>query len=146
MPLNIVRYEDHTAWREPGVPEPEDLRRLLDQGFHPPAGCLLLAYDPETPEKIIGMAGFIRVTEDVCEARRAVVGWNHQKRGVGRALLQRLIHEARLTGYAGMRVQVSAGVPALVAFYQRMGFVPAPAEYQVPGWLRMELALRGTAA
>ncbi len=140
MALSIVRYEDG-GWRDAAKAATPDLERLVETWFRPPGGCLLLAYDPESQPAVLGMAGFSRVTEAVCEARNVVVDWGAQGKGIGRTLMEALMAEARGRGYGGMRAEAPESVPALVAFYEHAGFVRAPAEMQRAGFVRFERAL-----
>src|SRR5947209_20545473 len=112
MALSIVRYED-AGWRDAAKAVTPELERLVEAYFRPPGGCLLLAYDPESQPPVLGMAGFSRVNEAVCEARNVVVDWGAQGKGLGRALMEALATEARGRGYAGMRAEAPEGVAAL---------------------------------
>jgi GNAT superfamily N-acetyltransferase len=87
------------------------------------------------------MAGFSRVAEAVCETRNVVVDWGAQGKGLGRALMESLVVEARGRGYAGMRAEAPEDVPALVAFYEHAGFVRSPPEMQRAGFVRFERVL-----
>jgi GNAT superfamily N-acetyltransferase len=140
MPLQIVRFED-PIWRQPGVQPPQALVNEAAAHFQPPHGVLLLAYDPDTKERIIGAAGFVRVTGKICEARRVVVAWEHQKKGVGRQLMATLIATAMAAGYEGIRTQIPDNVPDLAAFFEKSGFHRSPPEFQSPGHIRLERLL-----
>jgi predicted GNAT family acetyltransferase len=94
----------------------------ITRKFAPPEGCLLLAYDPDTPEKVIGCAGYERISPDICGASRIVVAWPYQKHGVGRHLVAELISQAAAAGYHTMRVRVPRAVPALTSFLLKLGF------------------------
>jgi len=140
MALQVMRFDD-MDWRRPDAPVPEAVAKLVSSDFTPPEGLLLVGYDAETSEKIIATAGFRRVTPAVCETRNVVVFWGHQTKGVGRAMVERLLIEAKNTGYSGIRAEVPDTVPALVAFYEKMGFDRAPPEFQRPGFVRFERAI-----
>jgi len=140
MSLRIMPFDD-MDWRRPGAPVPDAVAALVSSDFTPPAGLLLVGYDAETQEKIIATAGYRRVTPEICEARNVVVYWGHQTKGVGRALMDRLLAEARNAGYTGMRAEAPDSVPALIAFYNKTGFTRAPIEFQRPGFIRFERAL-----
>lgn len=140
MALQVMKFDD-LGWRNPGAPVPEVVGKLVSSDFVPPGGLLLVGYDGETKEKIVATAGFRRVTEEVCEARNVVVFWGYQKKGVGRAMMERLLVEAREAGYKGMRAEAPEDVPALVEFYVKMGFARSPAEFQRAGFVRFERAV-----
>jgi GNAT superfamily N-acetyltransferase len=140
MSLSIVRYED-PRWRDSSKVITPDLERLVETYFRPPGGCLLLAYDPESQPPVLGMAGFARISETICEARNIVVDWNAQGKGIGRTMMEALFQEARQRGYAGMRAEAPENIPALIGFFEHEGFTRAPAEFQRPGFIRFERML-----
>jgi putative acetyltransferase len=140
MALQVMRFDD-MDWRRPDAPVPEAVAKLVTSDYTPPAGLLLIGYDAQTQEKVIATAGFRRVTPAVCEARNVVVFWGYQGKGVGRAMMERLLTEAKNVGYTGIRAEIPDTVPALVTFYDKMGFERAPAEFQRPGFVRFERSL-----
>jgi GNAT superfamily N-acetyltransferase len=142
MPVTIIRYED-PIWRQPSAQSAQEPPLLQgdDAALQPPTGCLLLAYDPDTPHKILGSAGFVRVTHTVCEARRVVVHWDYQHKGIGKQLLAALLTEAKNAGYTGIRTQIPANLPALATFFEHAGFHRSPDEFQSPTQLRLERQL-----
>jgi GNAT superfamily N-acetyltransferase len=140
MALQVLKFDD-PGWRSPGAAVPEVVQKLVSTDFVPPAGLLLIGHDAESKEKIVATAGFRRVTEAVCEARNVVVFWGYQQKGVGRAMMERLLAEARAAGYRGMRAEAPAEIAPLAAFYLKMGFVRSPPEFQRPGFVRFERAL-----
>jgi GNAT superfamily N-acetyltransferase len=101
---------------------PADIVAEVEGKFGPPDGCLLLAYDPDTPEKVIGTAGYVKLQAGLCEASRVVVGWPYQKKGIGRGLMAALMAEARLAGYHTMWIRIPADTTALMEFFTRLGF------------------------
>jgi GNAT superfamily N-acetyltransferase len=140
MALTFVRYEE-AGWRDEAKVVTPELERLVEAYFRPPGGCLLLAYDAEARPAVLGMAGFSRVNEEVCEARNVVVDWSAQGQGIGRELMLALMEEARGRGYVGMRAEAPESVPALVGFFEHAGFVQAPVEMQRAGFVRLERML-----
>ena len=121
MPVRYIRFET-PGWRDASRSTHPAVAMEMDGKFRPPDGCLLLAYDPDTPEKVIGSAGFAKLQAGLCEASRIVVGWPYQKKGIGRGLMAALMTEARRAGYHTMRIRVPTNVPALVEFITRQGF------------------------
>lgn len=110
-----------------------------------PKGRLLLAVDGDRP---LGCVAFRELGAGVCEMKRLYVypGW-HGK-GVGRALVSTLIHEAKLAGYSTMRLDTGPNQIEAQTLYQRAGFRVIPPYYAVPDELRswlvfMELDLAG---
>ena len=98
----------------------------LKRDFAVPSACFIMAYDDRSAQKIIGVGGIRDMGGYSCEVKRLVVWWDFQKMGVGRQLLEMLIKQAVIRGYRKMRVQVPTSVPALVRFYQKMGFAEVP--------------------
>jgi GNAT superfamily N-acetyltransferase len=123
MAVDIIPYRlDDLRWFNPALILPPEFLEEIRTELSPPDGCLLVAFDPDTSMRIIGCAGFRKIRADVCEAKRVVVGWDHQGQGVGVQLMTALLQEARQRGYRTMQAAAPAGVPALVAFYERMQF------------------------
>jgi ribosomal protein S18 acetylase RimI-like enzyme len=102
---------------------------------------LLLA---EYRSELAGCVALHKLESGICEMKRLYLRPQLRGRGVGRALAESLIAEARTIGYRKMRLDTVAPVmPNAVAMYRRLGFVeiepyrPNPIE----GALYMELAL-----
>ncbi len=121
VPVRYMRYET-PGWRDPSAALPPAMSGEIRDLFMPPQGCLLLAYDPDAPQNVVGSAGYTRIGPGVCEARRVVVGWAHQRKGIGRGLMDALVAEARREGYRTMHAAAPSNVPALVSFFERLGF------------------------
>jgi GNAT superfamily N-acetyltransferase len=102
----------------------------------PPAGCVAL--------RDMGERAGARAGERVAEAKRLFVLPEGRGRGVGAALLARLVAEARAAGYGALRLETLPGeMDAAIAMYRRAGFRPiAPyVAAPVPGALYLELEL-----
>jgi GNAT superfamily N-acetyltransferase len=69
--------------------------------FMPPAGCLLLGYVDDHP---IGIACLRALSDNIGEIKRMYVRPQARNRGIGRALLSRLLDEARQIGYERLRL------------------------------------------
>jgi ribosomal protein S18 acetylase RimI-like enzyme len=113
----------------------------LPGDYVPPDGRLLLA---EYRSELAGCVALHKLESGICEMKRLYLRPQLRGRGVGRALAESLIAEARTIGYRKMRLDTVAPVmPNAVAMYRRLGFVeiepyrPNPIE----GALYMELAL-----
>ncbi|MCU0612511.1 MAG: GNAT family N-acetyltransferase [Candidatus Eisenbacteria bacterium] len=84
-----------------------------------PSGCLLLA---RLEGKAAGCVGVRAFAERICEMKRMYVRPTLQHRGVGRALAQGALHEARAMGYRVMRLDTLASMEAARALYRSLGF------------------------
>ena len=150
--------------REPSANELDDVRALfreyekwLDydlcfQGFEaelaglpgryaPPSGRLWLA---EVHGQLAGCVGLRSLDANVCEMKRLYVRDFARGKGVGRALAQRVLEDARAIGYRAMRLDTLPDrMQAANALYDALGFREIPAYYDnpLPGVRYMELAL-----
>lgn len=110
--------------------------------YAPPSGRLLLA---EVGGEVAGVIALRAFDEDgVCEMKRLWVRPVFQGHGVGRALAERLVAEARAIGYRAMRLDTLPDrMKSANALYDSLGFRDIPAYYAnpLPGVRYMELAL-----
>ncbi len=109
--------------------------------YAPPDGRLLLA---EYRRELAGCVALHKLESGICEMKRLYLRPQLRGRGVGRALAEGVIAEARTIGYRKMRLDtVEPVMPNAVAMYRRLGFVeigPYRAN-PIDGALYMELAL-----
>jgi putative acetyltransferase len=109
--------------------------------YDPPEGRLLLA---EFDSEFAGCVALRKLEGGICEMKRLFVRPQFRGKGLGRALAQRIIIEAREIGYTRMRLDtVEPFMKDAVAMYRRLGFVEvAPyCENPIAGALYMELQL-----
>jgi GNAT superfamily N-acetyltransferase len=88
-----------------------------------PGGRLLLARAGEDP---IGVAALKPVDGATAEVKRMYVRPQGRGRGVGRALLQRLVEDARSEGYRTARLESMRFMTEAHALYRSFGFVDIP--------------------
>ena len=121
----------------------DDMQTLAK--FMPPYGRLLLA---EFDEQIAGLACMKKLNDTLCEVKRMYVRPAYRGRGLGRALVQRLIDDAKQMGYSIMRLDSARFMKAAHALYRSTGFQEIesyegseiPTEFQ-QHWVFMELQL-----
>ena len=111
--------------------------------YRPPHGLLLFATCDGAPA---GCVALRRLDPDVGEMKRMYVDGRFRGKGVGVALTERLLADARSLGYRRMRLETSIRQAESQGLYRRFGFVPAAPYYEVAnglrGWLVfMELEL-----
>jgi GNAT superfamily N-acetyltransferase len=134
-PELVDRYFDKAAF--------EAELAALPGSFAPPRGRLLLASEDG---RALGCAALRDLGQDIGEVKRMYVADAARGRGVGRALGERLIAEARDAGYGRLRLDTSVRQAEAIGLYERLGFRRIAAYYEVPegmtDWLLFyELAL-----
>jgi GNAT superfamily N-acetyltransferase len=113
--------------------------------FAPPEGRLLLA---ERERQIIGIACLRKISAEIGEVKRMYVRPAFRGQGIGRALVERLIAEARQAGYRRLRLDSARYMKSAHALYRSVGFteIDAYPESEIPPdfqahWVFMELRL-----
>jgi putative acetyltransferase len=103
-----------------------------------PTGCMLLAIRGQEPA---GCVALRQIGEGICEMKRLFVRPAYRGQGIGRALAQAVIEQARRIGYKRMRLDTVLE-PAR-SLYRSLGFRPIPPYQHVPieGVAFMELEL-----
>ncbi|MFB0555358.1 MAG: GNAT family N-acetyltransferase [Phycisphaerae bacterium] len=105
-----------------------------------PKGCLLLAiYKGQSA----GCVGLRKLSEGVCEMKRLYVREKFRGLGIGRALTEAVIEQARRIGYNYMRLDTVPAMEAARALYVSVGFKQiGPYRYNpIEGAVFMELRL-----
>jgi GNAT superfamily N-acetyltransferase len=128
-----------------------DIKSMLERDmselekFCPPDGRLLLA---KYVDDIAGLACMHKIQVLTCEIKRMYVRPKFRKKGVGRALVERLLVEARCIGYTRVRLDSARFMQAAHSLYRSMGFKeisPYP-ESEIPdafkpNWIFMEMTI-----
>jgi ribosomal protein S18 acetylase RimI-like enzyme len=111
--------------------------------YTPPTGRLLLAIHAAKPAGCVALRD---LGDGICEMKRMFVYTDLHGRGIGRALADRVVTEARDAGYERMRLDTSVGQAAAIGLYKSAGFRLIAPYYSLPDdikhWLVfMELSL-----
>jgi ribosomal protein S18 acetylase RimI-like enzyme len=95
-----------------------------------PNGAILLA---EVDGQPVGVVAVKPLDENgVCEMKRLYVQPNHRNRGIGRALGNAILDEARTLGYDVMRLDTVESMTAARSLYRSLGFEERSAYYHNP--------------
>ena len=114
----------------------------LPGAYTPPDGRLLFALHGN---KIAGCIALRKIGDEACEMKRLYVRPEFRGKRIGRALVERLIREAREIGYMRMRLDtLPAKMDEAIALYRSLGFREIEPYYHNPvaGALFMELLLK----
>jgi putative acetyltransferase len=97
--------------------------------YSPPRGRLLLALKDGQPA---GCAALHEIDAQACEMKRMFVYPQFQGQGVGRALAEALIQEARTIGYTSILLDTSFRQAEAQGLYQSLGFKRIKPYYELP--------------
>jgi len=113
----------------------------LPGDYVPPEGRLLLATHEGAPA---GCVALHNLEPGICEMKRLYVRPQFRGKGLGRALAERVIAEARQIGYQRLRLDtVEPMMKAAVAMYRQLGFreIAPYRDNPIEGALYMELVI-----
>jgi putative acetyltransferase len=113
----------------------------LPGDYSPPEGRLLLA---EFEGRLAACVALHKLDSGICEMKRLYLRPQFRGKGVGRALAERIIGEARQIGYQRMRLDtVEPVMKDAVAMYRKLGFkeIPPYCANPMAGVIYMELEL-----
>lgn len=92
---------------------------LLPGKYVSPDGCLLLAFWRGVPA---GVVAYQTIENGICEMKRMFVLPDFQGKGIGKALAQRLIDEAKKAGFSYMRLDTHPWMTTAQGLYEKLGF------------------------
>jgi GNAT superfamily N-acetyltransferase len=107
-------------------PEFQNFAQELDSlpgAYAAPKGRLLLARIEDQPA---GSAAFRPLNAHSCEAKRLYVRPEHRRKGIGKALLGRLLADARAAGYSDMYADTLSTMESALLMYKEVGFAEVP--------------------
>jgi ribosomal protein S18 acetylase RimI-like enzyme len=87
--------------------------------YAPPKGSLLIAYHDDKPAGCVALRS---LGDGVCEMKRMFIPTGLRGLGIGRALADRIIADARKAGYRRMRLDTSRRQTEAIRLYERSGF------------------------
>lgn len=128
--------------RTPGVEYVHADAAGLPGPYVAPRGGLWLAM---VAGRAVGCVALRPLSAEAAEVKRLFVERGHRGHGVGRALMERVISEARSRGYATLRLGTLDDMEAAKTLYHSLGFAPVP-RYRPDEMVDtrfFELALRG---
>jgi len=113
----------------------------LPGAYARPAGGLMLGFDDDVPA---GCVAFRPLEPAVSELKRLYVRPAARGKGWGRRLAERVVSEARASGYERMRLDTLPSMHAAHRLYLEMGFreIPAYRHNPVAGTRYLEIDLR----
>lgn len=101
--------------------------------YAPPHGCLLLAF---VDGKVAGCGALRRIREvdyaNACEMKRLYVRPGFRRFGLGRALAEALLDEARRSGYSHILLDTLDEMETARELYASLGFEEIPPYYFNP--------------
>jgi GNAT superfamily N-acetyltransferase len=136
-------FEEYAAWLAVDLCFQGFAEELstLPGAYAPPRGRLLLAGPPDAP---VGCIALRPLPEPgVGEVKRLYVRPAARGTGVGCALVEAILREARSIGYRELKLDTLEWMSDARRLYGRLGFAQCPAYYHnpLPGAVYMRLAL-----
>lgn len=97
--------------------------------FAPPSGRLLLAHYDGIPAGTVALRD---LGNQICEMKSMFVESQYLGKGIGRALTEAIIQEARIIGYTKMRLDTGPRQVAAQTLYRSLGFREIKPYYELP--------------
>ncbi|PUZ23895.1 carbonic anhydrase [Chitinophaga costaii] len=107
----------------------EEELETLPAGYASPTGALFIA---KVDGKLAGSVAIRAFDNTTCEMKRLFVRDQYKKQGVGRALAEAALEEARVLGYKRIVLDTLAHMRPAIKLYTSLGFQPIAAYYDNP--------------
>jgi putative acetyltransferase len=141
---NFLKKELHEyanlPWLAQYYQDFEEETANLPNSYRPPEGFLLVA---KYERQLAGCVALVKLNEDTCEMKRLFVRPKYQRLGIGRALCEAIIEQAKKAGYRNMRLATALDLPKVL--YKSLGFKEiapfADVPTEIKGVVFMELKL-----
>ena len=117
----IDRYFDDGAFEEELASLPGD--------YAPPMGSLLIAYQDGQPAGCVALRD---LGDGACEMKRMFIPTTFRGLGIGRALADHVLADARTVGYRLIRLDTSWRQTEAIRLYERSGFRRISPYYPLP--------------
>ena len=119
----------------------EEEIRDLQAKYGPPRGRLYLAL---AEGEAAGCAALAETDREYCEIKRVYVRSKFRGEGIGRALTEKIISEARAAGYRYMRLDTFPFMESAIRLYESLGFryIERYNDNPAPGAVFMEFTLK----
>ena len=118
-----LEWLNHRLWHEYGIEFDVEAMVQSDLSdpykFHPPYGRFYLA---RYGDQIVGVGCLKRLEPGVGEVQRMYVLPTYHGKGIGRAIINRLIDDARSIGYCQLRLESLKFLNAAHSLYRSVGF------------------------
>jgi GNAT superfamily N-acetyltransferase len=99
-----------------------DVTKLSVAEFTPPQGIFIIGWDADQP---VACGGVRLVSPEVGELKRMYVAPAARRRGIARAMLAHLEHQARTLGAERLRLESGLHQPEALSLYASAGYVDA---------------------
>jgi len=142
LPALRALLEDYVAWLEVDLSfqDFQNEFRDLPGDYVPPRGRLLAA---SVSGRVCAMIALRPIDETTCEMKRLCVSPDARGLGLGRALVLRILDDARAIGYRAIRLDTLPQMGDAQSLYSKLGFRDIDPYYATPiaGTRFMEMQL-----
>jgi putative acetyltransferase len=101
----------------------------LPGAYAPPQGRLLIIWVDDLAAGCVALRPF---TDSICEMKRLFVPPAFRGRGIGKQLVDAIIHEAKQIGYTTMCLDTLPTLTAATHLYEFTGFIRCKPYYETP--------------